>query len=327
MPKVFVTRSVPDATLKSLREVGLEVDVYDSETPIPRDELLERAPGYDALLTLLSEKVDEELLGAAGPSLKIIANFAVGYNNIDVAACTARGVAVSNTPDVLTDTTADHAMMLLLATARRAVEGDALVRSGAWRGWAPNQLLGLDVTGKVLGIVGMGRIGRAVAERAKGFKMKLLYHNRSRDVSAETELGVSYRDLRDLLKESDFVSVHAPLTDETHHLIGKAELGLMKRTAVLVNTSRGPLVDERALVRALREGQIWGAGLDVFEDEPELTPGLSELQSVVLAPHTGSATTGTREAMGRLCAEAIIAVLRGERVPHLLNPEVVKFSP
>ena len=324
MPKVFVTRSVPETTLKSLRDAGLEVDVYEAETPVPRDELLERVPSYDALLTLLSERVDEELLAAAGPELKIVANFAVGYNNVDVAACTARGVAVSNTPDVLTDTTADHAMMLLLATARRATEGDALVRSGAWRGWAPNQLLGLDVSGKVLGIVGMGRIGRAVAARAKGFGMRLLYHNRSRDEAAEAELGASYCDLHDLLKESDFVSVHAPLTDETHHLIGEAELELMKRTAVLVNTSRGPLVDERALVRALRERQIWGAGLDVFEEEPELTLGLSELPNVVLAPHTGSATTGTREAMGRLCAEAIVGVLKGERIPHLLNPEVLK---
>ncbi len=324
MKRVFVTRSVPDATLKSLRDAGLEVDVYESETPIPRGELLERVRGYDALLTLLSERVDEELLEAAGPPLRIIANFAVGHNNIDVAACTACGVAVSNTPDVLTDTTADHALMLLLGVARRVIEGDALVRSGAWQGWAPNQLLGLDVSGKTLGIVGMGRIGRAVAERAEGFKMRLLYHNRSRDEGAETELGVSYRDLHDLLGESDFVSIHAPLTDETHHLIGEAELGLMKRTAVLVNTSRGPLVDERALGRALREGQIWGAGLDVFEDEPELTPGLSELPNVVLAPHTGSATTGTREAMGRLCAEAVVAVLEGERVPHLLNPEVLE---
>ena len=323
MSKVFVTRSVPELTLKSLRDAGLEVDVYESETPVPRDELLERVPGYDALLTLLSEKVDEELLEAAGPQLEIIANFAVGYNNIDVPACTARGVAVSNTPDVLTDTTADHTLMLLLATARRAVEGDALVRSGVWRGWAPNQLLGLDVSGRTLGIIGMGRIGRAVAARAKGFGMRLIYHNRSRDEAAETELGASYRDLHNLLKESDFVSVHAPLTDETRYLLGEAELGMMKPTAVLVNTSRGPLVDERALERFLREGRIWGAGLDVFGNEPELSPGLRELPNVVLAPHTGSATTGTREAMGRLCAEAIIAVLKGERAPHLLNPEVV----
>ena len=323
MPRIFVTRSVPDATLDMLRD-GLEVDVYESDTPIPRAELLERVRGYDALLTLLSEKVDEELLEAAGPPLKIIANFAVGHNNIDVAACTARGVAVSNTPDVLTDTTADHALMLLLGAARRVIEGDALVRSGAWRGWAPKQLLGLDVSGRTLGIIGMGRIGRAVAARAKGFGMRLLYHNRSRDEEAETALDASYRELHDLLRESDFVSVHAPLTDETRYLVGEAELGMMKPTAVLVNTSRGPLVDERALERFLRERRIWGAGLDVFENEPELSPGLRDLPNVVLAPHTGSATTGTREAMGRLCAEAIIAVLKGERVSHLLNPEVVE---
>ncbi len=324
MPRIFVTRSVPDATLDMLRD-GLEVDVYESDTPIPRAKLLERVRGYDALLTLLSEKVDEELLEAAGPLLKIIANFAVGHNNIDVAACTARGVAVSNTPDVLTDTTADHALMLLLGAARRVIEGDALVRSGAWRGWAPKQLLGLDVSGRTLGIIGMGRIGRAVAARAKGFGMRLLYHNRSRDEAAESALGANYRDLHDLLKESDFVSVHAPLTDETRYLVGEAELGMMKPTAVLVNTSRGPLVDERALERFLRERRIWGAGLDVFENEPELSPGLRDLPNVVLAPHTGSATTGTREAMGRLCAEAIIAVLKGERVSHLLNPEVVEL--
>ena len=215
--------------------------------------------------------------------------------------------------------------MLLLGAARRVIEGDALVRSGAWRGWAPKQLLGLDVSGRTLGIIGMGRIGRAVAARAKGFGMRLLYHNRSRDEEAETALDASYRELHDLLRESDFVSVHAPLTDETRYLVGEAELGMMKPTAVLVNTSRGPLVDERALERFLRERRIWGAGLDVFENEPELSPGLRDLPNVVLAPHTGSATTGTREAMGRLCAEAIIAVLKGERVSHLLNPEVVEL--
>lgn len=323
MARAFITRRLPEEGLEPLRRAGVHIDMRDRDEACPRAELLTRARGADALIVTLSERVDEELLDAAGPSLKAVANYAVGYDNVDVEACTRRGIAVSNTPDVLSDATADLALLLMMAVARRALDGHRLVASGRWDGWAPLQLLGRDVTGATLGIVGMGRIGRALARRARAFDMRVLYHNRSRDEDAERELGVEYRPLDGLLAESDFVSLHAPLSEATEHLIGRRELRLMKESAVLVNTARGPIVDEEALVEALRDGRIWGAGLDVYELEPELTPGLAELPNVLLTPHLGSATLTTREAMARLCSEGVAAALRGERVPQLLNPEVV----
>ncbi len=326
MSKVFITRRIPDVGYELLRKAGLEFEVYSHDTPIPREKLLETlaAESYTALLTTLSERVDAELLDAAGDDLKIVANFAVGYNNVDVPACTARGVAVSNTPGVLSEATADQAMMLMLAVARRVLEGHALAASGEWAGWAPLQLLGQDLGGKTLGIVGMGRIGREVAKRAQAFNMTVRYHNRSRDSEAEKRLGVQFEsDLYALLAASDIVTLHCPLTDETRHLINKKAFETMKPNAILVNTARGEIVNEQALVEALTAGRIWGAGLDVFEFEPRVTDALKGLPNVVLAPHLGSATQNTRNAMATLCAEAVVSVLKGERVPHILNSEVV----
>lgn len=316
---VYVSRRIPANGLALLDGAGLTVRLHDSELPPSREELLAGAEGAHAVVTLLSDRVDDEFLERAGEQLGVVANYAVGFDNIDLAACARRGVAVANTPDVLTDATADQAFMLLLAVARRVREGHLLVASGDWQGWHPLQLLGRDVSGSTLGIVGMGRIGRAVARRAVGFGMKILYHNRKRQPEAEEALGAQYcEDLGALLSESDFVSLHAPLTEKTHHLIDAAALERMPPHAILVNTARGPLVDERALLAALRSGRLWGAGLDVFEEEPRVTPGLAVLTNVVLAPHLGSATEATRREMARLCAQAVITVLQGGGRPSNL---------
>jgi glyoxylate reductase len=288
-------------------------------TPIPRAELLTAVSGAAALVSLMSDRVDAELLDAAGPRLRVVANFAVGHDNIDVTECTRRGVVVTNTPDVLTDATAEHAFALLLAVARRLREGDQLVRSGDWAGWEPTQLLGRQVSGAVLGIVGLGRIGAAVAARARAFGMEVLYHNRRPAPELERATGARMASFAELLSNSDFVSLHCPLTPATHHLVDADALALMKPTAVLVNTARGAIVDEAALITALSTGALWGAGLDVFEHEPRLTPGLAELPNVVLAPHTGSATEAARDAMARLCAEAVVTVLGGGLPPNTVT--------
>lgn len=322
--RVFVTRAIPDVGLDVLRDAGLTVDVYNGDLAPDRETLLERARGCAALLTLVSDRVDAALLDAAGAQLRVVANYAVGYDNIDVEGCSARKVAVTNTPDVLTEATADHAFALLLAVARRILEGDALVREDRWRGWGPKQLLGQDIGGRTLGIVGLGRIGAAVARRARGFGMTVLYHNRSRDDEADAQLGVRYvPDLYDLLAQSDALSIHTPLNDATRHLIDERALAAMPPHAILVNTARGPIVDEQALLAGLKNHQIWGAGLDVFEREPEVEAGLRYLPNVVLAPHTGSATHGARNAMSELAATSIVRVLRGERPENLLNPDVL----
>ena len=307
--KVLITREIPEAGLRLLE--GFDVTVLH-ERPPTRDELLEAVGGASGVLATATEKMDGEVMDTAGGGLRIIANMAVGYDNIDVGAATERGVIVTNTPGVLDETTADVAFMLVLAAARRLGEGERLLRAGKWEWWGPKQLRGLDVWGKTLGIVGMGRIGRAVARRGKGFGMEILYHNRSRNEEAEEELGARYLDLDDLLRESDFVSIHTPLTDATRHLIGERELGLMQDTAVLVNTSRGPVVDEAALAAALEGGRIFAAGLDVYEEEPKVHPRLLELEKAVLAPHIGSATIETRDRMATLAAENLAAVLRSE---------------
>lgn len=320
-PHVFITREIPASGLELLKGAGFNVSAHRSELPLTRAELLLAVAGCDALITMLSDTVDDALLAAA-PALRVVANYAVGTNNIDIAACTRRQVVVSNTPDVLTEATADLAFALLLAVARRLLEGDALVRSGHWLGWEPLQLLGLELHGQTIGIVGLGRIGQAVAKRAHGFGMEVLYYSRTRNQAVESALGVRYTPLPELLAGSDFVSLHTPLTADTRHLIGEAELRLMKPSAIIINTARGPVVDEAALCRALHEGRLWGAGLDVFEHEPQLTPGLIELPNVVLAPHLGSATISARNRMARLCAEAVIAVLSGSRPKTLVNPEV-----
>ena len=330
MPRIFVSRRVPNGALDPLAALDrpaddpLRLEIREGDDAIRRPELLERAAGADALVVFLSDTVDEELLEAAGPQLRIVANYAVGYDNVDLHACRARGVAVSNTPGVLDDATAAHAMTLLLAAARRVPEGHARLRAGSWSGWKPTELLGTELAGGTLGIVGLGRIGLAFAKRMRGFDMRVRYHNRSRDEDAERQLralGVDAAwapDLSALLPEVDALSLHCPLTDATRHLIGADELQAMKSSAILVNTARGAVVDESALVAALRGGAIAAAGLDVFEHEPELHPGLLELDNVVLTPHLGSATVAARTAMGRLCAEAIAAVMAGGTVPHLL---------
>jgi glyoxylate reductase len=307
--KVLVTREIPSAGLRALEPFDVRVL---HERPPERGELLDAVRGVSGILSTATEKMDGELMDAAGEDLKVIANMAVGYDNVDVEASAERGIVVTNTPGVLDETTADVAFMLLLAAARRLGEGERLLRAGRWEWWGPKQLMGRDVWGKRLGIVGFGRIGQAVARRARGFGMEVLYHNRSRKEEAEQELGARYVEFDELLETVDFVSVHTPLTDETHHLIGPKELGRMKPTAVLVNTSRGPVVDEAALADALAAGRIFAAGLDVYEEEPKVHPKLLELENVVLAPHIGSASIETRDRMAALAAENLAAVLRGE---------------
>lgn len=289
----------------------------------PREEVLRRVKDKEALVCLLTEKVNEELLPAA-PKLKIAANVAVGFDNIDVAACTKRGVVATNTPGVLDETTADFAWTLLMAVARRMLEGDALARSGNWKGWDLDQLVGTDVWGKTLGIVGFGRIGKAMARRASGFQMKVIYTDAVRAApNVEKELGVEFREMNALLAESDFISVHTPLLPETRGLFNAQKFERMKRTAFLINTSRGPVVNEGDLVAALESGQICGAALDVFEKEPAIHPGLRRA-NVVLAPHIASASLETRTKMACMAAENVVALLQGRRPANILNPEVLK---
>ncbi len=323
-PAVLVTRPLLPSVMFALRE-RCDVDVYEGEFAIPRKELLERIRGRAGAITLLTERVDAELLDTAGPGLRVIANHAVGYDNVDVAECTRRGVLVTNTPDVLTETTADIAWALLLAAARRIAEGDRFLRSRTPWIWGPTMMLGVDVHGETLGIVGFGRIGRAVARRAKGFGMRVLYDSRTRaPADVEGELGARRVPFDELLAESDFVSVNCALTPETRHLFGDEQFRKMKPTAVLVNTARGPVVDEAALARALKAGEIRGAGLDVFENEPQVHPELLECENAVIVPHLGSATVDTREAMGMLAAENLFAALEGRRPPTPVNPEVLE---
>ncbi|CAA9455476.1 MAG: Glyoxylate reductase / Hydroxypyruvate reductase [uncultured Rubrobacteraceae bacterium] len=307
--KVLVTREIPSAGLRVLE--GFDVAVL-SEGPPERGELLEAVRGVAGILSTVTETVDTELMDAAGGDLRVIANMAVGYDNVDLDAAGERGVVVTNTPEVLNETTADTAFMLLLAAARRLGEAERLLRSGGWDAWGPMQLTGPDVWGKKLGVVGFGRIGQALAHRARGFDMEVLYHDQYRNESAEQETGAQYLELEELLETADFISVHTPLTPETRHLIGPGELDLMKPTAILVNSSRGPVVDEAALADALEQGSIFAAGLDVYEEEPEVHPKLLELENVVLAPHIGSASIETRDKMAVLAAENLVAVLRGE---------------
>jgi len=306
--KVLVTREIPEAGLRPLEDYDLTVL---SEAPPARDELLEAAEGTVGVLSNVTEKMDAEFMDAAGEGLKVIANMAVGYDNVEVEAARERGIVVTNTPGVLDETTADTAFMLLLAAARRLGESERTLRAGDWEWWGPKLFVGVDVWGKKLGIVGMGRIGQAVARRGRGFGMEILYHNRSRKEDAEKEFDARRVELDELLETADFVSVHTPLTDETRHLIGPEELRRMKLTAVLVNTSRGPVVDEGALADALADGRIFAAGLDVYEDEPKVHPKLLDLENAVLAPHIGSGSQETRDGMAVLAAENIVAVLSG----------------
>ena len=315
--KVLVTREIPEAGLKVLD--GFDVIVL-SERPPEHGELLGAVRGASGVLSTVTEEMDAEVMDAAGEGLRVIANMAVGYDNIDVGAARERGIVVTNTPEVLTETTADTTFLLLLAAARRLGEAERLLRAGKWDAWGPKQLLGPDVWGKKLGLVGLGRIGGAVARRAAGFDMEILYYDQYRNESAEEELGARYLQLDDLLRDSDFVSIHTPLTPETRHQIGERELGLMQPTAVLVNSSRGPVVDEGALADALENKHIFAAGLDVYEEEPKVHPKLLELENVVLAPHIGSASMETRDKMATLAAENLAAVLRGEEPKTPVGP-------
>ncbi len=321
-PSVFVTRALPGDPLPPLRQLA-DVDVWPDEAPPPHDELVRRAASSDALLTMLTDPIDAAVLDA-GKRLRIVATMAVGYDNIDVAAATERGILVTNTPGVLTETTADLTFALLLAAARRIVEGDRLTRSGGWRSWHPSFLLGHDVYGATLGIVGLGQIGLAVARRARGFGMRILYHSRTRHPQAEADLGLEFVPLDRLLAESDFVTLHVYLSPQTRHLIGERELALMKPTAILVNAARGQVVDQRALYEALKQRRIMAAALDVAAVEP-IPPDdpLLTLDNVVVTPHIGSASVATRGRMAEMAVDSILTVFRGGMPVHCLNPEAI----
>ena len=325
--RILMTQLVPEAAIERLRAAigsGL-LDINPEPDRIwSKNELIEklRAGNYSALYCMLTNRIDGEIFDSA-PGLKIVANMAVGYNNIDVDEATRRGVAVTNTPGVLTDTTADFAWTLLMASARRLVEGDRFLRAGRFHGWGPLMMVGQDVHGKTLGIIGFGRIGRAIAKRATGFDMTVLYYDRN-PADAETEKALNARSVSmdEVLSQADYVSLHTDYNPETHHLIGKPELEKMKPTAYLINTARGAIVDEAALVEVLKTGQIAGAGLDVFEKEPDIHPGLLDLENAVLAPHIASASLDTRTAMATMAADNIIAMLSGNKPPNLVNPEI-----
>jgi len=330
-PKLFITRELFEDVIKKLEQY-YDVEVWDKYTPPPYEVLLEKAKEVDALVTLLTDKIDCNLLQQA-KKLRIIAQYAVGYDNIDIECATRLGIYVTNTPGVLTEATAELTWALILATARRIVEADHFVRWGEWwrtrTGWHPKMMLGVELKGKTLGIIGLGRIGSRVAEIAvKGFGMKVIYYDKRRREDLEKELGIEYRDLDQLLQEADIVSIHVPLTKETYHLINEERLKKMKRGAILINTARGKVIDTEALVKALREGWIAAAGLDVFEEEP-LPPNhpLTAFKNVVLAPHIGSATYETRHAMAELVAENLIAFYEGREPPTLVNKEVLKVRP
>lgn len=312
MPKVFITRQIPEIGIKILKEQNHEVSVGPEGLP-SKEEMLAGVKGADGILSVLTEKIDGEIMDAAGPQLKVIANYAVGYNNIDVAEAKKRNIMVTNTPGVLTDAVAEHTIALIFAIAERIVEADRYTRAEKFKAWGPKLLLGADIRGKTLGIIGMGRVGSAVAQRMKdGFGVKIIYFDVKRNEQAEKELNCQFCQLDDLIKKSDFISLHTALTPETTHLINVEKLAMMKPTAYLINTSRGPVIDEKALVEVLKNKKIAGAALDVFENEPELTPGLTDLENVVLTPHIASATEGTRNKMAEMAAGNIIAVLSGQ---------------
>lgn len=323
-PVALLTRKIPDRALDLLKEHVL-LEQPEEDMTISRDDLIQAIAHAHGLICLLTDTIDAEVI-EAGTKLKVIANYAVGYDNIDTAAATRNGIAVTNTPGVLTETTADLAFALLLSVARRIPEADRFVRNGKFTGWLPGLMLGADVYGKVLGLIGFGRIGRAVARRAQGFKMKILYCEPTRlSRRIEQEYHVEYRPLEGLLRDADFVSIHIPLTEKTYHLIGEHELRLMKNSAFLINTSRGPVIHEKALARALKERCLAGCALDVFENEPEVDPELVDSRNAVIVPHIGSASVETRTRMALMVAEDILDVLVRNRTPtNIVNPEVFR---
>lgn len=321
--KVFITYKIPGPGIDMLKE-RFTVDLYEGEEFLTKEEMMHKVEDVDAIITQLRDSIDREFIDR-GKNLKIIANYAVGYNNIDVAYATQKSIYVTHTPGVLTEATADLTWALILSVVRRVVESDKFVREGKFTGWKPELLLGYDLYGKTIGIVGMGRIGQAVARRALGFGMKVIYHNRHKlPEEIEKKYNATYSDLDTLFKVSDIVSLHTPLTGDTYHLVDKSRLELMKPTAFLINTSRGQVIDEEALLEVLKNERIKGAGLDVYENEPIITPGLLDLRNVVLTPHTGSATRETRENMGIMVAENVIKALNNEIPPNLV-PEQKKI--
>ncbi len=320
--KVFVTREIPEPGLKILRrEFEIEVNPYDRV--LSKAEIIKGLQGKDGLLCLLTDTIDKNVIDSE-PKLKMISNYAVGYNNIEVEAATKRGIPVSNTPGVLTDATAEMAWALLFSVARRIVEGDSFSRSGKFKGWSPMLLHGQDVSNKTLGIIGAGRIGTAFALKSKGFNMDVLYVSESINETLEHELGAEKVDIHRLLEKSDYISLHVPLDKSTYHMIGEKELKMMKKNSILINTSRGPVIDEKILLKALEEKWIFGAGLDVYENEPEITEGLKKLDNVVLQPHSASATIESRAGMAIMAAKNMVAGLKGEIPPNCINQEVFK---
>jgi len=321
-PRILVTREVFDETIEFL-EARFEVESNQADRLYARDELIAKLQGKNGVQTSSSDRIDAELLGKC-PTIKAVCNTAVGYNNIDVEACTRHGVMVTNTPGVLTDSVADYSMGLIIATCRRMTEGEAYLRKGEWKGTFLKQMLGQDVHGATLGIVGFGRIGQAIARRARGFDMKILYHSRTRAAAAaENESGALYVGKEELLRKADVVLLILPFTPETQHYIGARELALMKPSAVLVNMARGGIVDDAALIEALQKKTIWAAGLDVYENEPRFNPAFLELANVVLSPHIASASEPTRQAMAMTAAKNLVAALSGQTPPNLLNPDYV----
>ena len=323
-PRLLITRRIPDEALALLKP-HFEIDHYNKPSPIPRKDLLKRIKDKDALFCILTEKVDKELLDAA-PKLKAVTTYSVGFDHIDIKSCTERGIPVTHTPGVLTETCADFTWALILAAARRIPEGDKFMRAGKYKAWDPLMMLGTDVYGKTLGIVGFGRIGQAVARRAQGFSMKILYYDVQRVFPAiEKEFGAEYTEMDQLLRQADFITLHTVLNQNTFHLIGDKAFALMKRSAYLINGSRGPVVDEKALVKALQTNRIRGAALDVYEQEPKMAPGLAKCENAVLIPHLASGSLETRTKMGTLAAEGLLDVLIFKKKPaHLANPQVLE---
>lgn len=322
-PNVYVTRKIPQAAIDLLQR-SCDVEVNPEDRVLTRQELLAKVRDRDAVISLLTDTIDGEVMDAAGPRCKIFANYAVGFNNIDIPAATERGVLITNTPGVLDNATADCAWTLLFAVARRVVEADRYMRSGKYTGWGPLLLLGQEVTGKTVGVVGAGRIGSNFAKKAKAFDMKVIYTDVKRNQDFERETGGIYVDKETLFQQADFVSIHVPLLPTTHHYVSVREFCLMKKTAILINTSRGPVVDEKALVKALQADEIWGAGLDVFENEPAIEPELVGMDNVIVLPHVASGTIETRTNMGLIAVNNVLQAMRGEVPTNCLNPQVLE---
>ena len=321
--KIFVSRKIPGNALDKLMSSGNEVVVSEFDRPLTPEEFLEESKGADAVLTLLTDKIDGEVIDGIGPQLKIVSNYAVGFDNINIKDATEKGVVVTNVQsDVINESVAEFAWTLMLALAKRVVEADESTRRGAYKGWEPGIFLGVNMIGKTLGIVGLGRIGSMVARRAKGWEMRVLYNKRTRDEEAEKDLGVEFTELDRLYADSDFISLHVPLSEETRHMVNKSAFGKMKKGVILVNTARGPIIDEGDLVDAIRGGKVGGAGLDVFDNEPNINAELIGMENVILTPHIASATLEAREEYGKLAVEAILDTLGGNMPVNIVNKDV-----